>query len=284
MMTGGTTGGAMAGGATGGMTGGTTGGVMTGGMTGGTTGGVMTGGMTGGTTGGEMIGGETTGGSVPAGDCTAACMYLDNCSTQICPMPLIGAALGDCVAQCEEDITAFNPSAVLMTSCDDVNAGFCQQGAGQAGCNCPDTGVNDCGDIYSCLVECGQEDEACQNMCIANGSPAGTTALNALFQCLETSCAAAASDEEFQACADMNCANEINGCFAGGGGGAAFCLDSCDPAADTCGDGLFCLDIGEGAAICAAGTMDMPAFPEGATTECTGDADCGPNQLCVTGG
>ena len=285
--TGGMTGG-MTGGVTGGMTGGVTG-DMTGGMTGGVTGG-DTGGVTGGVTGG-MTGGMT-GGTSGEGNasCTAILQCVNACEDQACFQGCFqqgdatGQSLFNDLLSCVQSSAASNGGPCADDDFQCQNAA-CENELNACVGEQPDlpTGNLDCSGINDCLGTCGPMDATCQQGCIGQGTAEAQMALFAVVDCFNAAVSSGQCGDQDIQCMNMVCQTEVVACLgASGGGGPGACLDSCDPTASTCADGLFCLDIG-GAAICAAGTMDAPMFPQGAV-ECTSDTDCGPNQLCVSGG
>ena len=82
-----------------------------------------------------------------------------------------------------------------------------------------ETALN-CGGIYNCMYDCGQDGD-CQQACYDKGSSAGQTQVMALLQCLNTCNESSATDEEFQSCASSQCANEISNCEGLGNGDPA---------------------------------------------------------------
>ena len=75
-----------------------------------------------------------------------------------------------------------------------------------------------CGEIYQCMYECGQ-DQNCQQACYDKGSANGQTQIMALLQCLNTCSESSTTDDEFQDCANSQCSAEIAGCEGLGGSG-----------------------------------------------------------------
>lgn len=73
-----------------------------------------------------------------------------------------------------------------------------------------------CAEIYQCMVDCGQ-DGTCQQGCFDKGDATSQAQLNALLQCLNTCNDSSATEEEFQNCANAQCATEISNCGLGGG-------------------------------------------------------------------
>ena len=73
-----------------------------------------------------------------------------------------------------------------------------------------------CSEIYQCMVDCGQ-DGTCQQGCFDKGDATSQAQLNALLQCLNTCNESSSTDEEFQNCANAQCATEISNCGLGGG-------------------------------------------------------------------
>ena len=68
-----------------------------------------------------------------------------------------------------------------------------------------------CLEIYNCMVDCNQ-DRTCMQTCMNNGSKDGQTKINAMLNCFNTNCADAATDADFQTCAQENCSNEMMDC------------------------------------------------------------------------
>ncbi len=73
-----------------------------------------------------------------------------------------------------------------------------------------------CSEMYMCMVDCGQ-DGACQQGCFDKGDSTSQAQINALIQCLNTCSESSATDDEFQECANSQCATEISNCGLGGG-------------------------------------------------------------------
>ena len=73
-----------------------------------------------------------------------------------------------------------------------------------------------CGEIYQCMVDCGQDGD-CQQGCYDNGDATSQAQIMALLQCLNTCSESSSTDEEFQNCANSQCATEITNCGLGGG-------------------------------------------------------------------
>ena len=138
------------------------------------------------------------------------------------------------------------------------------------------TGMATCGEINGCLGNCGQMDTACQNACIASGSPAAQMEFNNLAMCLQTNCAMAM---DLQACADMNCPTELEACFGPVMTGDLTC-DEVFTCFDTCPvDGMgnpdqMCLQdcFNSGSAAAQQQYNDIVAC--NTTNMCMGDGTC----------
>ena len=157
------------------------------------------------------------------------------------------------------------------------------------------TGALSCDVMYSCLVDCGQ-DESCQTDCFNQGTAQAQDQLIAMNTCFDDRCGNIADEDAFLECATANCSGEIEACFpsdncaiTGGdcpGGTACYptstgstnCVESdgagldqpCDPnLADrlSCGDGLICLEASGGGGACAA--------------FCSSDRDCPSGLACA---
>lgn len=97
------------------------------------------------------------------------------------------------------------------------------------------TGDASCPDVYDCVVDCSQGDEACQQECLASGTEDAQQSVQALFQCLN----------ETQGDAE-ECAGELEDC-ANCGDDEAYvpdmdplgCFDGCDQDED-CADDESC--------------------------------------------
>ena len=73
-----------------------------------------------------------------------------------------------------------------------------------------------CSEIYNCMVNCGQDGE-CQQGCYDKGDATSQSQIMALLNCLNTCNDSSSTDEEFQNCANSQCASEISNCGLGGG-------------------------------------------------------------------
>ncbi|MEO1268745.1 MAG: trypsin-like serine protease [Myxococcota bacterium] len=163
------------------------------------------------------------------------------------------------------------------------------------GCFPRQTGNLNCEDMYSCLLDCGN-DEGCQTDCFNQGTSLAQDQLIAMNGCFDAQCGNIADEDAFLECATSRCANEIDGCFPAdncaitggdcGAGQACYptstgstnCVQSdgialdqpCDPNLTdrlACADGLVCLDSSDGGGLCSA--------------FCTRDADCPAPLSCL---
>lgn len=74
-----------------------------------------------------------------------------------------------------------------------------------------DTSLNlSCTSIYNCMVDCG-ENATCQQSCYSNGSTAGKSKIDNMFDCWDDKCDDL-PDEEFEDCVYANCAEEMKDC------------------------------------------------------------------------
>ena len=124
------------------------------------------------------------------------------------------ATTGKCEAKAEGDTGADTGAETGDTGAD----------TGDTGADTGDTGDTgntlNCGEIYQCMVDCGQ-DGNCQQGCYDKGSSAGQSQIMALINCLNTCSESSSTDEDFQNCANSQCSSEISNCEGLGGGEAA---------------------------------------------------------------
>ena len=76
-----------------------------------------------------------------------------------------------------------------------------------------------CGEIYQCMVDCG-EDQTCAQNCYDQGSADGQSQIYALIQCMNGCYTDGMSDEDYSACINSQCTSEISNCEGLGGGEA----------------------------------------------------------------
>lgn len=146
-----------------------------------------------------------------------------------------GSALQACArAQCATDMTA-----CFGATTTPVDAGTTTTTGG--------TGGSTCVDVVNCLNACPQNDSACNQVCMQQGSPSAQQEVNALAQCLSTNCGTQ-TGSAYQTCAQRRCATEITACQndtgtgTGTGTGAAncggiiTCLNACPSTDQACSD------------------------------------------------
>jgi hypothetical protein len=145
--------------------------------------------------------------------------------------------------------------------------------------------------VYSCLLDCSPSDVQCQGDCFGQGTEEAQQALNSMLDCLDQYCGEGTDPGQFEECAEGNCGELMEACFAsmgcpltGGGcpeaeacypapGGSTACFPSngkgagsaCDPdltGALDCADGLLCL-ASEAGGSCLRLCLQDAGCPEG---------------------
>jgi hypothetical protein len=100
--------------------------------------------------------------------------------------------------------------------------------------NCPKADGLNCEALNSCVTQCGEDDETCQQECRENAGQVGTVRLGALRTCQEANCNDAPNP---RGCLLKNCGEELQTCLPGQFGDATcaevttcnlFGGDSCD--------------------------------------------------------
>lgn len=108
-----------------------------------------------------------------------------------------------------DGLDQFNTLYNCWMQCGEINCGQCS--AEYEACyGEPLTNLN-CGSIYNCIVDCGQ-DSNCQQGCMDKGSPEGQTQVSALMQCIQNSCASETTQDGWINCVNTNCSNELSNC------------------------------------------------------------------------
>jgi len=106
---------------------------------------------------------------------------------------------------------------------------YCSNGCNSSTGKCSSLNLS-CTSIYNCMVDCG-DDGTCQQNCYDNGSATGQSKFEAMLECWNDKCKAAA-DDEFEDCIYGNCAKETKDC--------GFTVpDGNDDPSDECAEGLF---------------------------------------------
>ncbi len=99
-----------------------------------------------------------------------------------------------------------------------------------------------CEEVYTCMVNCGQ-DAACQTDCYMAGTEEAQQQLNAMLGCLNEFCDGL-TGQEYQDCASERCASEIRECLPVGTGPLSCddvyaCLVNCPDGDQTCLGGCY---------------------------------------------
>lgn len=90
-----------------------------------------------------------------------------------------------------------------------------------------------CTSIYNCMLDCADNDGACQQNCYDNGSADGKSKFDSMYNCWDSKCSdATATDDEYTDCVFSKCAKETEAC------GFTVPNDN-EPADDECAEGLF---------------------------------------------
>ena len=109
--------------------------------------------------------------------------------------------------------------AECKPDCSGWDTSTCQSGSDtdtMPDTDTPTTGKT-CGEINSCMNTCPDGDQACYQACYDSGSADGKAKFDALMNCLETNClnecGSSGNPTDCNACADANCADEMDACF-----------------------------------------------------------------------
>jgi hypothetical protein len=95
---------------------------------------------------------------------------------------------------------------VLALGCSATSAAGPDGGAPPDGAGPNDASALTCAGILECAGICGEEDEPCQQSCIAKGTPDAKTAVDAIVACItQFSC-------EDESCFRQNCSQELTDC------------------------------------------------------------------------
>lgn len=99
--------------------------------------------------------------------------------------------------------------AIFLTACSSAQKNGDQPDGGKDGGTSASVALN-CAAILNCAAACADNDDACANACLANGSSDAQSTATALAQCYnDHACADAA-------CLNTNCSNELDACFSQG--------------------------------------------------------------------
>ncbi len=127
------------------------------------------------------------------------------CARDACPSEYGACTGGACVPQCSG-----------RTCGDDGCGGSC--GTCGSGGACSETGqcedLLDCGELYNCIFDCGDESEACIRACEGRSTTTARNRLIAAIGCVQDNCSDVTSPEESQQCQNDYCADEVNACFS----------------------------------------------------------------------
>lgn len=94
---------------------------------------------------------------------------------------------------------------VFVMGCTSNSASSSSGSTGDAGTGAKPATLT-CAGIFDCAQACGENNEACDNNCLSQGSPAAQTAVNAVAKCFtDNSCADAD-------CFKEKCPNELQAC------------------------------------------------------------------------
>ena len=148
--------------------------------------------------------------------CKADCSGYD---TSVCSEKSGCAQIADCFFSNTGDdsnaclqgdgVEQFNTLYNCWMGCGEINCAQCA--AEYEACyGEPLTNMN-CGGIYNCMADCGQ-DSTCQQGCMDKGSPEGQAQASALIQCIGNSCATETEQAGWINCVNTNCSNELSDC------------------------------------------------------------------------
>lgn len=143
---------------------------------------------------------------------TADCQTADSLKTACakiadCFFSHTGDESNECLQG--EGLDQFNTLYNCWMQCGAINCGQCS--AEYEACYGEPLTNLDCGSIYNCIVDCGQ-DSNCQQGCMDKGSPEGQTQVSALMQCIQNSCASETTQDGWISCVNTNCSNELSNC------------------------------------------------------------------------
>ena len=197
-------------------------------------------------------------------DCAEACQGDGSCSNAVCQTATCENAYG-CMANCtsaacqQACMASATPAAQaelqsMLTCFEDACAAATTDAAFQT-CvqtNCQGemdvcfpvvTGDKLCADVYGCLANCGQNDQACWRGCYETGTLAAQNQVDDLLGCLQDNCKDITDDAQFQTCANNKCGDPIDTCFPGQTGDQtctqvdacmALCANGDQPCLQTC--------------------------------------------------
>ncbi|MCA9560516.1 MAG: trypsin-like serine protease, partial [Myxococcales bacterium] len=169
-------------------------------------------------------------------DCLVSCGSNEgcqsNCYSQATPT---AQSQIDALFQCSDSHCA-NASGDAYATCMGN-----QCGSQIAACFPVGTGPLSCRDAYGCMYDCADNDSACQNDCYEQGTAVAQGQLDAMFSCFDAQCANAS---DFSACANQNCAPQIDTCFPTVTGPescetVAGCLFDCPDNDSACGNACY---------------------------------------------
>lgn len=144
--------------------------------------------------------------------CAEACIEAATPESQQLFMSLVGCMQQNC-AEAEDLQSCVEAScSPQLNACFAPAAGGGTDPGGQPAAG--PSGDGTCPDIFACLQDCGEQDQACAQACVASADPVSQDAFMALVGCLQQSCMEA---EDLEACAETSCPGQLNGCFGGGG-------------------------------------------------------------------
>jgi len=224
--------------------------------------------------------------------CASACGTTGSCNNAVCQVGscsetydcLVGCADGACQQACLATASPEGLSAVqALLTCFETN---CATQTGQAFQTCAGqfcgpqvdlcfdagptaTGTQSCDDIYTCMGDCGSDNQ-CLSTCYAKGTADAQTQLSAMADCFDSKCGNT-SGQAFQDCAVAQCGDAIDTCLGGGDG------TPCNLVGGDCGGGETCWPTTSGSTACFPSTgrgLGQACNPEAATLECLDGAAC----------
>lgn len=136
------------------------------------------------------------------------------------------------------DDVACVPSCGGRECGDDGCGGRCGICSGGETCSegvCVNSATGDCRDIVDCVNANRCADQVCIDGCLTTATPTAQARFADFFGCIEDNCFAVSDPEEFAACQQSACGDELTACVGGTSTGGtatcsevASCLLSCD--------------------------------------------------------
>ena len=225
-----------------------------------------------------------------AGACNTATGTCNNqvCQTEDCE------GLYACLSECGQDsgcaadcyITGTEAGKGELDALFQCYGEYCADLEGDAwvtcaGDNCSDeiatcfpvgTGPMSCEEMYGCITQCAQSDNACSYGCYEQATAVAQGQLDAMNECMSSACSDISDDDAWYACISENCGAEIDACFP---------PSNCDLAGGDCPDGEACYPSTNGTTDC------FPSEGKAIGSECVsgsgGALQCADGGLCIAG-